>query len=182
MARSVGFDNINMDLIIGLPGEDEDDFKDTLRQIKQLNPDSITIHSLVVKRASKLRSVMDNEQNAGISEENKAYVMEKMLKIGEEFAKEEGYEPYYMYRQKNSSGHFGSSGQENIGYARKGKECIYNILIMEEKQTILAAGAGASTKIYHKELGQVSRIENVKNVQEYINRIDEMIERKQGIV
>ena len=153
LARHVGFDNINMDLIIGLPGENEDDFRDTLHRIKELNPDSLTIHSLVVKRASRLRSVLDEEEkkNSGkadgiLSENDKAAVMEKMLDIGQKFAKSEGYEPYYMYRQKNSAGHFGSSGQENIGYARKGKECIYNILIMEEKQGILAAGAGASTK------------------------------------
>ena len=187
MARKIGFDNINMDLIIGLPGEDENDFSDTLRQIKELNPDSLTIHSLVVKRASRLRSVLDEEEkknacktDGALSENDKAAVMEKMLETGQRFAKSEGYEPYYMYRQKNSAGHFGSSGQENIGYARKGKECIYNILIMEEKQTILAAGAGASTK---KKFGEdkVKRCENVKDIISYISRVDEMIERKQSL-
>ena len=187
MARKIGFDNINMDLIIGLPGEDENDFSDTLRQIKELNPDSLTIHSLVVKRASRLRSVLDEEEkknacktDGALSENDKAAVMEKMLETGQRFAKSEGYEPYYMYRQKNSAGHFGSSGQENIGYARKGKECIYNILIMEEKQTILAAGGGASTK---KKFGEdkVKRCENVKDIISYISRVDEMIERKQSL-
>lgn len=187
LARHVGFDNINMDLIIGLPGENEDDFRDTLHRIKELNPDSLTIHSLVVKRASRLRSVLDEEEkkNSGkadgiLSENDKAAVMEKMLDIGQKFAKSEGYEPYYMYRQKNSTGHFGSSGQENIGYARKGKECIYNILIMEEKQGILAAGAGASTK---KMLAdeKVKRCENVKDITSYISRVDEMIERKRQL-
>ena len=187
LARHVGFDNINMDLIIGLPGENEDDFRDTLHRIKELNPDSLTIHSLVVKRASRLRSVLDEEEkkNSGkadgiLSENDKAAVMEKMLDIGQKFAKSEGYEPYYMYRQKNSAGHFGSSGQENIGYARKGKECIYNILIMEEKQGILAAGAGASTK---KMLAdeKVKRCENVKDITSYISRVDEMIERKRQL-
>lgn len=187
LARQIGFDNINMDLIIGLPGENEDDFRDTLRQIKELNPDSLTIHSLVVKRASRLRSVLDEEEkkNSGmadgiLSENDKAAVMEKMLDIGQKFARSEGYEPYYMYRQKNSAGHFGSSGQENIGYARKGKECIYNILIMEEKQGILAAGAGASTK---KMLAdeKVKRCENVKDITSYISRVDEMIERKRQL-
>ena len=182
MARDAGFDNINMDLIIGLPGESVEDFEDTLKQIGELNPDSLTIHSLVVKRASRLRSTLEEvgEYGRKDGEMEKALRMEKMLEIGQKFAYEQGYKPYYMYRQKNSAGHAGSTGQENIGYARSGKECIYNILIMEEKQTIVAAGAGASTKIYHKELGQVSRIENVKSIHDYIERIDEMIDRKRN--
>ena len=136
LARQVGFDNINMDLIIGLPGENEDDFRDTLPPSNLYETPSRTFlpfNSLVVKRASRLRSVLDEEEkkNSGkadgiLSENDKAAVMEKMLDIGQKFAKSEGYEPYYMYRQKNSAGHFGSSGQENIGYARKGKECIYS--------------------------------------------------------
>ena len=193
LARQTGFDNINMDLIIGLPGETEDDFRDTLRQIKELNPDSLTIHSLVVKRASRLRSVLDEEEKKNgsradgvLSEDDKAVVMEKMLDIGQKFTESEGYEPYYMYRQKNSAGHFGSSGQENIGYARKGKECIYNILIMEEKQTIVACGAGSSTKRVWTEPSpdgtyRIERCENVKDVAQYIERIDEMIERKKEL-
>lgn len=182
MAREAGFDNINMDLIIGLPGETVEDFEDTLRQIGELDPDSLTIHSLVVKRASRLRSALEEagEYGEAYGEMEKAERMERMLAIGQEFAAKHGYNPYYMYRQKNSAGHAGSSGQENIGYAKEGKECLYNILIMEEKQTIMAAGAGASTKIYHKELGQVSRIENVKSVHDYIERIDEMIDRKRN--
>lgn len=176
MAREAGFDNINMDLIIGLPGESEADFADTLQQIESLEPDSITIHSLVVKRASRLRQVM--EECGDILEEERAARMENMLALGEQFAAKHQYEPYYMYRQKNSAGHAGSSGQENIGYARPGKECLYNILIMEEKQTILALGAGASTKRYDAQKNLVSRVENVKSVTDYINRIDEMLERK----
>ena len=178
MARELGFTNINMDLIIGLPGETVEEFEDTLARIEELNPDSVTIHSLVVKRASRLRSTL--EECDELYDDEKPLRMEKMLQIGEKFAVRNGYLPYYMYRQKNSAGHAGSTGQENIGYARPGKECIYNILIMEEKQTILAVGAGASTKIYHRELGQVSRIENVKSINDYIDRIDEMIERKDG--
>jgi oxygen-independent coproporphyrinogen-3 oxidase len=83
-----------------------------------------------------------------------------------------------MYRQKNSAGYAGSTGQENIGFAREGKECLYNILIMEEMQSILAVGAGASTKCYDRQSQLVSRVENVKSVTDYINRIDEMLERK----
>lgn len=172
LAKKAGFDNINMDLIIGLPDESPEDFVQTLEEIRQLNPDSITIHSLVVKRASMLRSRREEgEFTASVD-------MDAMLEIGERFAREQGYVPYYMYRQKNKAGHAGSSAQENIGYAREGKECLYNILIMEEKQTILALGAGASTKLYHKGQNRVERLENVKSVQDYIQRIDEMIERK----
>lgn len=183
LARELGFQNINMDLIIGLPGETVDDFRDTLQQIRALDPDSLTIHSLVIKRASRLRSVLE-EQAAAVQisleelERGRGEQLEQMLLLGEQFARESGYEPYYMYRQKNSAGHAGSTGQENIGFARPGRECLYNILIMEEKQTIVAVGAGASTKLYHEELGQVSRVENVKSVTDYIDRVDEMISRK----
>ncbi|MCI9080119.1 MAG: coproporphyrinogen dehydrogenase HemZ [Lachnospiraceae bacterium] len=178
LARKNGFNNINMDLITGLPGETAEDFKNTLSQISELCPDSLTIHSLVVKRASKLREKI---QEDGTEDGSRVLYMEEMFNIGQQFAREQGYHPYYMYRQKNSAGCAGSTGQENIGYAKEGKECLYNILIMEEKQTILALGAGASTKLYHTGMGQVERIENVKNVNDYIGRIGEMIGRKKSI-
>lgn len=181
LARELGFTNINMDLIIGLPGEDVDDFADTLEQIRTLEPDSLTVHSLVIKRASRLRSVLEESRDFAKEEKNRFEQMEQMLSLAQKFAHKENYLPYYMYRQKNSAGHFGSSGQENIGFAKDGKECLYNILIMEEMQTIVAAGAGASTKIYHPDKKIVSRVENVKNITDYISRIDEMIERKKGI-
>jgi oxygen-independent coproporphyrinogen-3 oxidase len=176
LARECGFDNINMDLIIGLPGETVADFGDTLRQVEELEPDSVTIHSLVIKRASKLRELLDASEE-GLSLE-RAERMEQMFAMGQSFARQHGYNPYYMYRQKNSAGYGGSTGQENIGFAKAGKECLYNILIMEEMQSILAVGAGASTKYYDKEKKTVSRVENVKSVTDYINRIDEMLERK----
>lgn len=183
MARKLGFSNINMDLIIGLPGETVSDFQDTLNRIQALDPDSITIHSLVIKRASRLRSVLEEQAAAARKsveelERGRGEQLEQMLLLGEQFAKEHGYEPYYMYRQKNSAGHAGSTGQENIGFARPGSECLYNIFIMEEKQTIVAVGAGASTKLYHSDLGQVSRLENVKSITDYIDRVEEMVNRK----
>lgn len=178
MAREAGFTNINMDLIIGLPKETVVEFADTLEQVKELNPDSITVHSLVIKRASALRSLLEERGDFMAEERLRREQMERMLVMAGKFAKKEGYLPYYMYRQKNSAGHFGSSGQENIGYAREGKECLYNVLIMEEMQTIAACGAGASTKRYHPDKKIVSRIENVKSITDYIGRIDEMIERK----
>lgn len=179
MARDAGFNNINMDLVTGLPGEGKEDFADTLSKTGKLGPDSITIHSLVIKRASKLREKI--QENGGQDIMQRASCMEEMFKMGQQFAKEHGYKPYYMYRQKNFSGCTGSTGQENTGYAKEGKECLYNILIMEEKQTILALGAGASTKLHNKSTGHVERIENVKNVNDYIGRIDEMIGRKKRI-
>ena len=177
LARELGFENINMDLIAGLPGETTEQFEDTLRQIKELSPDSLTVHSLVVKRASALRNVLESMGDFKAVEREREQVMEKMLAAAESFARAEGYQPYYMYRQKNSAGHAGSSGQENIGYARQGRECIYNVLIMEEKQDIIACGAGSVSKrvVAGKQFG---RCENIKNVALYIERIDEMIERK----
>jgi len=181
LARELGFSNINMDLIIGLPKETTKDFADTLEQIKKLDPDSVTVHSLVIKRASRLRTVLEELGDLYEEEKKRFLQMEKMLEMAQSFAQKEGYAPYYMYRQKNSAGHYGSTGQENIGYAREGKECLYNILIMEEMQTIAAVGAGASTKIYHPDKKIVSRVENVKSITDYIDRIDEMIDRKKGV-
>lgn len=173
MARKLGFDNINMDLIAGLPGETAEDMKDTLAKVEALHPDSLTVHALAIKRAAKFGQ---EGRTAQLHSE-----ISQMVKDASESAGRMGMVPYYLYRQKNIAGNF-----ENVGYAEVDKAGIYNILIMEEKQTILAAGAGASTKILlrepireenGKEVG-IIRIENVKNITEYINRIDEMIERK----
>lgn len=180
MARKLGFDNINMDLIAGLPGENLSHFEDTLEQIRRLDPDSITVHSLVIKRASRLREMLERGDDCAGQEAERRKQMNLMVKRALSFCEERGYEPYYMYRQKNSSGHFGISDQENIGFARPGKESLYNILMMEEMQTIAAVGAGASTKHYHVSGQIVSRIENVKSITDYIGRIDEMISRKRG--
>ena len=174
MARQLGFDNINMDLIAGLPGEDAADMADTLSQIEAMHPDSLTVHSLAIKRAAKFgQEGRTMDLHSEISQ---------MVDAAAKSAERMGLKPYYLYRQKNIAGNF-----ENVGYAELDKAGIYNILIMEEKQTILAAGAGASTKILldtpirtekGKEIDLV-HVENVKNITEYIDRIDEMIERKE---
>ncbi|WP_334159904.1 coproporphyrinogen dehydrogenase HemZ [Muricomes intestini] len=173
LARELGFDNINMDLIAGLPGETAADMQDTLRQIESLQPDSLTVHALAIKRAAQFgREHRQIDLHSEIAE---------MVEIGAASAKRMGLQPYYLYRQKNMVGNF-----ENVGYAKVDKAGIYNILIMEEKQTILAAGAGASTKIVFPEKiflengkqSNLVRIENVKDIESYISRIDEMIERK----
>lgn len=166
-ARSVGHDNINMDLILGLPGEGEDEVKNTMEEIKKLSPESLTVHTLAVKRASRLKETLGDYDLA------KAMLMENILGLSAKGAAEMGLAPYYMYRQKNMLGSF-----ENVGYAKKGFESIYNVVIMEETQSIYAAGAGASTKLYDPETDRIERIFNVKNVDEYIGRIDEMIDRK----
>lgn len=166
-ARSVGHDNINMDLILGLPGEGEAEVKNTMEEIKKLSPESLTVHTLAVKRASRLKETLGEYDLA------KAMLMENILGLSAKGAAEMGLAPYYMYRQKNMLGSF-----ENVGYAKKGFESIYNVVIMEETQSIYAAGAGASTKLYDPETDRIERIFNVKNVDEYIGRIDEMIDRK----
>lgn len=187
MARELEFENINMDLIAGLPGETVEDVKDTLRQIEALSPDSITVHSLAVKRASRLAQMPELKEAA--LQEERGRQMEAMIDLAAESAARMGMEPYYLYRQKNIAGNF-----ENVGYAKVDKAGIYNILIMEEKQSIVAVGAEASTKAVfpaaegQSENGQpgkevklekrIERVENVKDVGQYIARIDEMIERK----
>jgi oxygen-independent coproporphyrinogen-3 oxidase len=170
LAREVGFDNINMDIILGLPSETKEDVQHTIDEIIKLNPDSLTVHSLAIKRASRLSQWI--EENGISTLKNTDATME----IAQKGAKELGMEPYYLYRQKNMSGNF-----ENVGYAREGKYGIYNILIMEEVQTIVALGAGSITKRVFED-GRIERCDNVKDVGLYIDRIDEMIGRKRELL
>lgn len=165
LARELGFDNINMDLIVGLPGEELAQVEHTMEEVASMNPDSITVHSLAVKRAARLNMFRDQYQEMTFT--NNQEIMEMTAR----YAASLGMAPYYLYRQKNMAGNF-----ENVGYARPGKEGLYNILIMEEKQSILALGAGAGTKVVRGE--KIDRIENVKDIKSYLERIDEMIERK----
>lgn len=175
LARELGFDNINMDLIMGLPEESIDDVKHTMEVIKELNPDNVTIHSLAIKRAARLTIFKDRYQDMQMVN------TQEHMSVCEKYCKEIGLEPYYLYRQKGMAGNM-----ENVGYAKAGKAGVYNILIMEEKQTIVACGAGASTKRVWAEPNpdgthRIERCENVKDVGQYIDRIDEMIERKQKL-
>ena len=169
LARELGFDNINMDLIVGLPGEGEAEVHHTMEELKKLDPDSVTVHSLALKRGTRLNLFKDQYQD--ISFQNSSEIMDMTAR----YCEEAGLAPYYLYRQKNMAGNF-----ENVGYAREGKAGIYNILIMEEVQSILALGAGASTKLVYG-ADRIERIENVKDIRNYIERIDEMIERKKKI-
>lgn len=172
MARNMGFDNINMDFIVGLPDETIDDVRDSMEQTLLLNPDSITVHSLAIKRAARLNIFKDQYSEMSMENNN------EIMNLTREYAGKMSMKPYYLYRQKNMAGNM-----ENVGYARIGKEGIYNILIMEDKQTIIACGAGASTKVVFTDVnneGRIERIENVKDVDNYIERINEMIERKRN--
>ena len=166
LAREIGFENINMDLILGLPGEQEEDVQNTIDRVVELAPDSLTVHSLAIKRASKLSQwIVEN----GVKTLRNT---DETMKIADGGAKKLGMDPYYLYRQKNMSGNF-----ENVGYAKPGKYGLYNILIMEEKQTIVALGAGSISKVVLPD-GRIERCDNVKDVALYIEKIDEMLERK----
>ena len=168
LARDVGFENINMDFIIGLNGETLEDVIDSFAKVRTFAPESVTIHSLALKRAARLntenkREIMDND------------LILSMINTATDTCADLGLEPYYLYRQKNMAGNL-----ENIGFSKPGKECLYNILIMEEKQTIIACGAGTSSKIVFGD-GRIERIENVKDPKLYIERLDEMIMRKESM-
>lgn len=168
MARELGFDNINMDIILGLVDENVDMVKNTLEKIKELSPESLTVHTLAIKRASTLKENLDKYELTRYEE------MINMINLSMEYAKDMGLNPYYMYRQKHMLGNL-----ENIGYAKEGFECIYNIQIMEEKQSNFAVGAGAISKYVYVDEDRIERTDNVKNVEQYIDRVDEMISRKE---
>lgn len=171
LAREEGFTNINMDLILGLPGETKEHVERTMEAVTRLCPDSLTVHSLAIKRASRLSLWI--EENGIETLHNTDETME----IAAEGAARMNMKPYYLYRQKNMSGNF-----ENVGYATEGNYGIYNILIMEEKQTIVACGAGTTTKVVFPAENRLERVENVKDVDQYIARIDEMIGRKEKML
>ncbi|MGX8684965.1 MAG: coproporphyrinogen dehydrogenase HemZ, partial [Lachnospiraceae bacterium] len=166
MCREAGFDNINMDMILGLPEETLEDVRDTLRQITDLSPDSLTVHSLALKRGSRMQKYIEEKGFSSI------YNTDGCMELAAEAAADMGMEPYYLYRQKNISGNL-----ENVGYARPGKAGIYNILIMEEKQSILALGAGSISKAVFDH-GRIERSDNCKDVATYIENVEEMIGRK----
>ena len=167
LARELGFDNINMDIIVGLPGESKEDVQRTLEEIQALAPDNLTVHSLAIKRTSRLG--MNLKRYKDMDMENSTEIMDMV----QECAYNMGMHPYYLYRQKNMAGN-----QENVGYAMPDKDGIYNVLIMEERQSILAVGAGAITKIVTEPGTLHERVENVKDIHTYLTRVDEMIDRK----
>lgn len=164
MARELGFDNINMDIIIGLPFEGEKEIIHTMDTLEKLSPDSITIHTMAIKRASILN---EKEFKA------KSNIANSMYEIASSRVRKIGMYPYYMYRQKNMV-----APLENVGYCKQGKECIYNIQMIAENISIISFGADAITKIVFDKENRIERQANVKDVREYVNRVDEMIDKK----
>ena len=168
LAREEGIPHINMDVIAGLPGENEADFARTLEEAVRLHPESLTVHTLAIKRSSRMslenHPLPDGEMTA------------RMVEAGRETAKALGMVPYYLYRQKYMAGNL-----ENTGYALPGHACLYNVDMMEETSHILALGAGGISKRIWPEEGHISRAPNVANIHDYITRIDEMINRKKDL-
>lgn len=167
LARSIGFDNINMDIILGLEGETQQDVEYTIEQLLNLEPESITVHSLALKKASVLSKSITSE-----SANRQSALVEQMMGKVYEYLTEE-YDPYYLYRQKNILG-----GQENIGFSKSGFESLYNILIIEEYQNILSFGPGAISRFVYPQENRVERVSNTKNLEEYINNLDQYINKK----
>jgi len=168
IAKSVGIENINTDLITGLPEESPEDFKESLEKILELGPNNVTVHTLAVKRASRL---IDEDPGIAIRQ---AKVVRDMLEISRNTLKSKDFEPYYLYRQKHMAGNF-----ENVGYCTKGHQNVYNIRIMDENQSNIALGAGGISKLYFPSENRIERVPNVSNYEIYIERIDEMIARKE---
>ncbi len=170
LARQIGFDNINMDLIAGLPSDTFESFKLTIEKILNLAPESITVHSLSMKRASTLTANGEYEHiKAGAQ-------ASKMVNYARDILTENKILPYYMYRQSKTVGNL-----ENVGYAKQGYEGLYNVYIMDETHTILACGASAVTKLKDKTQKNIKRIFNYKYPYEYISGFDELISRKTEI-
>ena len=170
LAREMGFNDINMDIIIGLPGEGIEHVRRTCAEIFKLKPDNITVHGMSIKRSSKLHeSFLKNDKTKKLTQSE----INSMYEASAELSKQLNMKPYYMYKQKNMFGNM-----ENVGYCTQLKEGIYNIQMIEEKQTIIALGADAVTKVIFLKENRIERAANVKDLREYINRIDEMISRK----
>ncbi len=168
LAREKGFDNINMDIIIGLPEEKPADVANTAEKLEELSPDSLTVHALAVKRASRLKMEAEGTVVAGGTQEE----LEEMMKTAAAAAASIGLKPYYLYRQKNMAGNL-----ENVGYAKDSKLCLYNIVNMEEVQTVVALGAGTVTKAVWPD-GRIERCDNAKDILLYMGAVDEYIARK----
>ncbi|WP_080348187.1 coproporphyrinogen III oxidase [Clostridium massiliodielmoense] len=173
MARKIGFDNINMDIIVGLPNETLNHIENTCTEILKLKPDSLTVHGMSIKRGSKLYEEIYIDKVRILEQNSLNEMYERTSKLAEEL----NMKPYYMYRQKNMVGHM-----ENVGYCLDGKEGLYNIEMIEDKQTIIALGADAVTKVVYLKNNKIERFGNLKDVKEYILRFDEKMEGKMELL
>jgi oxygen-independent coproporphyrinogen-3 oxidase len=173
MARAAGFDHINMDLIAGLPGESPEDFADSLEQLLVLEPESVTIHTLAIKRSSRLALELEldssGQSNLAINRPNPALM--DMVARAQDRLVETGRHPYYLYRQKDVAG-----GLENVGFALPGHECLYNVGMMSDRLAVIGLGSGAISK--RVDGRKVSRVPNDKDIAHYIQRLDDLIARK----
>ena len=171
LARECGFDNINMDLIAGLPTETLEEFKNSVNLVTELEPECITVHTMSIKRGSLLHEKLGDYAltNEDVVSQMVDYSIDKLAELK--------YFPYYLYRQKHMVGDF-----ENIGYSKDGKECLYNIMIMEETNSIVSMGCGGVSKIVNLPNDRIERVFNVKEAKDYVERIDEMLHRKDIIL
>lgn len=168
LARKVGFDSINTDIIAGLPSDTPDSFANTVDKLIQLGAENITVHTLSIKRAARLNRNREQGVLENPADEMVSYATKRLL--------ESGYAPYYLYRQKNML-----ENLENIGWSKQGKESLYNVYIMEEVQTILAVGAGGSTKLVDLDGKRLERVFNYKFPLEYNKHFDLMLQKKNEI-
>ncbi len=171
LARKCGFDDINMDLIAGLPGDDYDTFSDTLEKVLALDPENITVHTLSMKRASTMVTAQGAESDAVGNSAG------QMLELCSRRLPEMGYHPYYLYRQTRMVGNL-----ENVGWAKEGHDGLYNVYIMDETHTILAVGAGGVTKLRQPGVNNIQRVYNFKFPYEYISRFDTLLDRKKEVI
>ena len=169
LAKQAGIGIVNADLITGLPEETPEDFRESLSEVIALGPENVTVHTLAVKKASRM---IEEDPRIALRQADN---VRQMLQDADRMLTEAGFEPYYMYRQKHMAGNF-----ENVGWCRSGTASLYNIRIMEEDQTIVAMGAGAISKVYFPAENRLERVPNVSNYEIYIERIDEMIARKEA--
>ena len=175
LAREIGFDDINMDVIAALPGETVADFEHTISALEALKPESVTVHSLAIKRSSRLHEQLHVQ--AGAHSQIAVDGAAEMIAMARERLTKGGWRPYYLYRQKYMAGNL-----ENVGYAKPGKACLYNIGNMEETASVLALGAGAISKWLFDRALRIERAPNVRNIDEYIRRVDEMAARKRAVI
>ncbi|HHX36651.1 MAG TPA: coproporphyrinogen dehydrogenase HemZ, partial [Clostridiaceae bacterium] len=172
LAKKIGFPSINMDLIAGLPGEDEEMFAGSLKKVLDIGADSVTVHSLALKRSSEMNRLRVERGVALSTMKGPDEVVGQMLDIGEAGCRTAGFVPYYLYRQKDGRG-----GLENVGYAKPGHGSLYNIGMMGDRRSVLAFGSGGMSK-RHLYGGQINRCPNVKSYLQYLDRWEEMAERK----
>ena len=168
MARKVGFDNINSDIIAGLPGESNEMFISSLKELISMNPEGITVHTLCVKRAAELKQKLDTITLGSASE---------MVDSAHTLLKKSEYIPYYMYRQKDTLDNL-----ENTGYSKIGKECLYNVFMMEDIGSVIGVGGGSVSKIIDKKTNRIDRVFNLKHPHEYIKNPQATAERNKNLL